>query len=126
MLAPATTVKIFSREKDCQVISAGQVIFRVGEVGTQMYGILDGEVDLFVGDRVVETLKAGDAFGEGALVQPQMTRATTAIARTDCHLATLDKRRFLFAIQETPNFALEVMQSLSNRLRHLKQQAAVD
>jgi CRP/FNR family transcriptional regulator, cyclic AMP receptor protein len=126
MLAPANTVEIFSREKDCQVITAGQVIFRAGEVGTHMYGILTGEVDLLVGDRIVETLHAGDAFGEGALVQPQMTRATTAIARTDCRLAALDKRRFLFAIQETPNFALEVVHSLSNRLRQLKQQAAIN
>jgi CRP-like cAMP-binding protein len=125
MLAPATTVEIFSRKEDSQLISAGQVIFQAGEVGIHMYGILEGEVDLLVGDRVVETLQAGDAFGEGALVQPQMTRATTAIARTDCRLAALDRRRFLFAVQETPSFALEVMHSLSTRLRNLKQQVVV-
>ncbi len=86
-----------------------------------MYGILEGEVDLVVDGTVVETLQQDDIFGEGALVQASQMRASTAIARTDCVLASLDRRRFLFAVQETPMFALEVMQSFSSRLRRLKQ-----
>jgi CRP/FNR family transcriptional regulator, cyclic AMP receptor protein len=61
-------------------------------------------------------------FGEGVLVHPSKMRASTAIARTNCTLACLDEKRFLFAIQNTPMFAVEIMRSFSERLRRLKQQ----
>ncbi|RAQ40113.1 cyclic nucleotide-binding protein [Arthrospira sp. O9.13F] len=119
MLEPAQTVQIFENLPE-QILSAGEVIFEEGEPGDLMYGILEGEVDFVVKGKVIETLKKGDVFGEGALVHPEKTRASTAIAKTGCKLATMDERRFLFAIQQTPLFALLVMRSFSNRLRHLK------
>ncbi|AMW27995.1 MULTISPECIES: cyclic nucleotide-binding domain-containing protein [Oscillatoriales] len=119
MLEPAQTVQIFENLPE-QILSAGEVIFEEGEPGDLMYGILEGEVDFVVKGKVIETLKKGDVFGEGALVHPEKTRASTAIAKTGCKLATMDERRFLFAIQQTPLFALLVMRSFSNRLRNLK------
>jgi CRP-like cAMP-binding protein len=35
-------------------------------------------------------------------------------------IAIVDQERFLFAVQETPMFALEVMRSYSDRFRCLK------
>ncbi|PMB28012.1 cyclic nucleotide-binding domain-containing protein [Fischerella thermalis] len=120
MLEPAETVKIFQKQPTIKKVSSGQTIFTDGEVGDCMYGILAGEVDLYVDGKVVETIHAGDVFGMGALVVPEQTRASTAIAKTDCELAILDRRGFLFAVQETPMFALLVMRSYSERLRNLK------
>ncbi|MBS0018253.1 MAG: cyclic nucleotide-binding domain-containing protein [Arthrospira sp. PLM2.Bin9] len=119
MLEPAQTVQIFENLPE-QIVSAGEVIFEEGEPGDLMYGILEGEVDFIIKGKVIETLKKGDVFGEGSLVHPERTRASTAVAKTDCKLATMDERRFLFAIQQTPLFALLVMRSFSNRLRNLK------
>lgn len=120
MLEPAITVSIFQKQSAPRTFAAGEVIFEAGQPGDFMYGILEGEVELFVHGKVVETIKAGDIFGEGALVHPSKTRASTAVAKTDCKLAFLDQERFLFAIQETPMFALEVIRSFSERLRRLK------
>ncbi|MBD2102846.1 cyclic nucleotide-binding domain-containing protein [Leptolyngbya sp. FACHB-261] len=120
MLEPAEVVRIFQRQLEPKLFSAGEVIFEEGQPGDVMYGILEGEVDLVVNGKTVETIKTGDVFGEGALVHQDGLRASTAIAKTDCNLAFLDQKRFLFAVQETPMFALEVMRSFSNRLRHLK------
>jgi CRP-like cAMP-binding protein len=86
-----------------------------------MYGIIEGEVTQSLDGKVVETLKAGDVFGEGALVHPEGVRFTTAVTKTDCTLACLDRSHFLFAVQETPMVALEVMRSYSDRLQFLKQ-----
>jgi CRP-like cAMP-binding protein len=119
-LEPATTVSIFQRQPDPKVLSAGQIIFEKGQPGDYMYGLLEGEVELVIDGNVVETIHAGDVFGEGALVHPDGLRASTAIAKTDCKLAYLDEQRLLFAIQETPLFAIQVMRSYSNRLRLLK------
>jgi CRP-like cAMP-binding protein len=35
----------------------------------------------------------------------------------DTNLAVIDKRKFLFLVQETPMFALQVMSSIAKRLR---------
>jgi len=121
MLEPAKTVHIYQKEPGIKEFSKGEVIFTLGEIGTVMYGLLEGVIELFVDNKVVETIEAGDIFGEGALVHESHKRATTAVAKTDCKIAYLDKERFLFAVQETPIFALEVMRSYSNRLRRFKE-----
>lgn len=121
MLDAVKTLTIFQRQPDPKTFSAGQVIFEEGQPGDFMYGIVEGEVDLSVNGKIVETIKAGEVFGTGALVGIG-SRTYSAIAKTDCKLAFLDKQRFLFAVQETPLFALEVMKSYSDRLSRVGHQ----
>lgn len=120
-MAVAHTVELFSKVPEPLQFSPGEVIFSLGDPGQVMYGILEGQVNLEVQGRVVETICAGDVFGEGALVHPNGQRASTAIAATPCKLAVLDQERFKFLIENTPMFALEVMRSFSDRLRRFKQ-----
>jgi CRP-like cAMP-binding protein len=57
-----------------------------------------------------------DIFGEMALVGSS-PRSATAVAVTDCTLAVINKHRFLFLVQETPMFALQVMPAMASRTR---------
>lgn len=118
MLEPAHTVEIFQRQPDLRTVKAGDAIFHEGDAADYMYGIIEGEVEMVKQGKVYETLKAGEVFGVGGIlgVGP---RQSNAIAKTDCKLAYLEQKHFLFAVQETPMFALEVMKNYSNRLRHL-------
>jgi CRP-like cAMP-binding protein len=120
MLEPAHVIELFNTSKDIQTYKAGDTIFEIGAIGEVMYGVIEGQVDLMLKGDVFETIKTGDVFGEGALVQSPPVRATTAVAKTDCKLAAVDKAHFQFLVQETPLFALEVIRSMSNRLRTLK------
>jgi CRP-like cAMP-binding protein len=119
MLSPVVTVSIFQKQPDPQAFSAGQVIFEEGQPGDNMYGILEGQIDILVNGKVVETIDTGEVFGVGVLVGVK-NRTYTAIAKVDSKLGFLDKQRFLFAVQETPMFALEVMRSYSERLSRLQ------
>lgn len=119
MLNPVLTLVIFQKQHHPQVFSASQVIFEEGEPGNYMYGIVEGVVDLLINGKVVETIEAGEIFGTGVLVGVA-NRTYTAIARTDCKLAYIDEKRFLFAVQETPMFALTVMRSYAERLARLQ------
>ncbi len=121
MLNPVQTLGIFQKQPDPKVFSAGQVIFEAGELGDCMYGIIEGEVDILVNDKVVETIASGEVFAIGALVGVK-NRTYTAIAKTDCQLAFLDEQRFLFVVQETPMFALQVMKNYSERLTRVEHQ----
>jgi len=118
MLDPVATLSIFQRQSQPQHFSADQVIFELGQPAELMYGIIAGKVALLVNNRVVETLERGEVFGVGALIGAK-TRTYTAVAETECELAFLDQKRFLFVVQETPIFALEVMKSYSERLSRL-------
>jgi CRP/FNR family cyclic AMP-dependent transcriptional regulator len=120
MLEPTQVIELFMTSPKILEIKAGDVIFEVGASGDTMFGVIEGDVDLHVNGHIFETIGRGDVFGEGALVQIPSVRASTALAKTDCKLATLDKAHFMFLVQETPLFALEVIRSLSTRLRAAK------
>ena len=124
MLEPTDVIDLFFHHLPTKKISAGEVIFQEGDKGNKMFALMSGEVKLIKSDQIVETIHEHDVFGEGSLLQPEHDRFTTAIAQTECQLAELDKERFLFLVQETPLFALEIIRSLSSRLRKLKQKAS--
>ncbi|MGL5080328.1 MAG: cyclic nucleotide-binding domain-containing protein [Microcoleaceae cyanobacterium] len=123
MLTPVETVQILQKHgSEAMHVAAGEVIFDQGEPGDLMYGIVAGAVQFALDGKQAESLEMGDVFGEGAIVNPDHKRRSTATAKTDCTLVSLDRERFLFAIQQSPVFALEVLRSYSDRvndLRHL-------
>jgi CRP-like cAMP-binding protein len=110
------TTNLFDHAADTKPVAAGTTIFNVGDERDGMYAVVDGEVDIVINDKVVETVERGGIFGEMALIDKEK-RAATAVAKTDVKLVVIDERRFLFLIQQTPNFALHVMRVLSDRLR---------
>ncbi len=97
-------------------VPAGGVVFREGDEGEEMYGIVDGTLELRSGGRVLRTLGPDDVFGEMALVD-RTPRTATAVALSDCVIAAINRRRFMFLVQETPMFALQVMSAMASRLR---------
>ena len=91
-------------------------VFSEGQLGDKMYAVLEGEVDIIVGDKTLETLSTGDIFGEMALIDGA-PRSNSAKVKKEVTLAVIDKDRFLFLIQNTPNFALDVMHIMAERIR---------
>jgi CRP/FNR family transcriptional regulator, cyclic AMP receptor protein len=107
---------LFKNTNDILEFSEGATIFSTGDPGDSMYVVIEGEVELFVGNLLVDTVMPGSIFGEMALIDSG-PRSATAIAKTNCKLARVDQRLFIYMVQQTPFFALEVMKILSDRLR---------
>lgn len=105
------------RDKDAITFTAGQSVFRAGDQGEAMYVVIDGEVEILDGATLLETSGPGSIVGELALIDDE-PRSATAIAKTDCRLVAVDRRRFQYMVQETPLFALAVMKVLADRLRN--------
>jgi len=101
---------------DAVAFKAGQTIFEVGEEAEMMYIVVEGEVEIQLNGRVLQTVGAQDVFGEMALID-NSPRSAKAIAKTDCRLAGIDKDRFLVLVEKNPDFALEVMEVMAERLR---------
>ncbi len=113
-------LNLFQYVKDQLSYSAGQVIFSEDDTGDVMYVVIDGEVDVTYHGQVIETIGPGGLLGELAIIDHK-TRSATATAKTDCKLVAIDQQRFLFMIEETPFFGLEVMKVMADRLRRARQ-----
>lgn len=109
-------IEIFSHNTAKITITAGQALFRQGEEGKQMYVLETGTAEVVVQSRVVETLQHGSIVGEMSLVSPG-PHSASVIAKTDCEFVAVDEKRFLFLIQQTPYFAIQVMCLMAERLR---------
>lgn len=99
----------------------GDLIFRSGETGDCMFGVLEGQVELsWNGEAGHEIINAGDVFGAGALVTQEHRRYGDAKALSACQVLVMNREKFLFAVQESPMFAIELLGSIDQRLRQLK------
>lgn len=111
-----TAKGLFANARVRRTVSAGETIYREGDVGTHMFGVVSGAVELRKGSVVVASLGADDVFGERALID-HLPRNLTAVATADTTIAEIDRSMFLFLIFETPTFALDIMGALASRLR---------
>jgi CRP-like cAMP-binding protein len=104
------------RETDVLHFPQGATIFKAGDPADCMFGVVEGSVDIELDGRVVESIGPRGVFGEMALIDGK-TRSATAIAGTECKLAVINEKRFLWLVEQTPRFALQMMQVITQRLR---------
>jgi CRP-like cAMP-binding protein len=113
-------VNIFKNETDVVSFAAGAVICQEGEPGDKMYVVQEGEVDILVNGKVMETAGPGGVIGEMALVDASQ-RSATAVAKTDCTLVPIDETKFKIVVHNTPFFAIQVMRVMADRLRRMNE-----
>jgi CRP-like cAMP-binding protein len=106
---------VFQAANETRHVKSGSVIFEAGAAGDEMYGVIDGKVELRFPDGRVVSIGPDDTFGEMAIINSS-PRTATAVATEESNLAVIDKQRFLFLVGETPNFALQVMSCMADRL----------
>jgi CRP-like cAMP-binding protein len=97
-------------------LPAGTVIFEEGTTGTEMYGVVEGQVEVRLPGGGVRQIGPDETFGEMAIIDSS-PRSGTAVALTDVKLVAINRKTFLFLVHETPMFALQVMSSIAERLR---------
>jgi CRP-like cAMP-binding protein len=95
---------------------AGDVIFMQGDPARELFVVQSGEIEIRLGNRVLETLPQYSIFGEMALID-NAPRSATAIAVSDAKSVPVSEKQFLFLISNTPHFALNVMRVMARRLR---------
>jgi pSer/pThr/pTyr-binding forkhead associated (FHA) protein len=100
----------------------GDIIFSEGELGTEMYIIQSGTVELLkdIGGetRVLATLEKGDFFGEMCVLE-DLPRTASARARTDVELVRINGATFDAMLKSNTEIAIRMMRKLSRRLREV-------
>ncbi len=108
------------QDKHGRVFPTGRVLFRQGEIGTEFYVILDGQVEMSTRgadgtDRVLVVLERGDFFGEMAVFRHE-PRSATARLLTDSSLLYFSARTAADLLVRSPQFALGIVQTLCDRI----------
>ena len=93
----------------------GTPIVREGEPGSELFIIVDGEVDVRSRARKLATLPAGNYFGEIALItgSPRTASVTTG---TPVRALVIQGRDFRKLLQDSPEIQFKVLQEIGKRL----------
>lgn len=98
----------------------GEYIFREGDLGTEMYIIAEGKVEILNKmngkEVVIAVLEKGDFFGEMSILE-DMPRAASARALSATKLVQINGSTFDQMLRDNPEVAVRVMRKLSRRLR---------
>jgi CRP-like cAMP-binding protein len=118
------TLDLFRHSENARSYAAGDTIVSAGDPGDEMFVIVEGTVDVVVGDHVI-SLGPGEIIGEMALIDDGHRRAATLRAQTAAKLAPVDRRQFEFLVRNHPSFGLEVMKTMADRLRSMNAKATL-
>lgn len=103
-----------------ETYDAGDVIFHQGDLGTEMYIIQEGQVEIVkhIGgeSHPLSHLDKGDFFGEMAILE-NVARSADAIAKTDVRVLAINGSRFDEMLRKNPEVAVRIIRKYSQRLR---------
>ena len=96
-------------------IQPGNVLCKAGQLGHELFVIVDGTVRVTREGERVATLSGGDFLGEIAIVT-DLPRTATATAETPVRLFALTRRDFRVVLDDNPGVERKVLQALARRL----------
>lgn len=105
-------------------VGAEEFVFREGELGTEMFIVHEGRIEILKelqGElRQLAVLEKGDFFGEMSLLE-DLPRTASARALTACSLLRINGATFDQMLRANPEIAVRMMRKLSRRLRETDQ-----
>ena len=93
----------------------GKVLTRQGERGREFFILLEGEAEVRRNGRKLATRRAGEFFGEIALIS-DIPRVATVTATTPVRALVIRDREFRALLERTPAIALDVLTAVAERL----------
>jgi CRP-like cAMP-binding protein len=112
----------------CKVYADGEVIIRQGRTGESMYVVQSGRVEVIQHstegqEQHLAFLEAGDFFGEMSVFEKEV-RSATVRAAGEARVLKIDKKTLLRRIREDPLLAVNLLKTMSHRIRFLNGEVA--
>jgi CRP-like cAMP-binding protein len=93
----------------------GKDMAREGERGREFFVLLEGDADVFKGEKLINKMKKGDFFGEIALIT-KMPRTATVTAMSDVRVLVINERDFAALLKHSPEVGRGVAEALAERI----------
>lgn len=107
-----------ARASDEVTVKEGHELIRQGDVGREMFVVVDGTATVTRNGRKLGTAGPGSAIGELSLLD-RGPRTATVTADTECTVLVLGAREFAGVLDEVPGLAHKIMGHLATRIREL-------
>ncbi len=116
-LGPADLTQVGSLADEVSV-PAGKVLTTEGGAGHEFFVILDGNVDVTKGGKVINAMGEGEFFGELALLG-NVPRAATVTASTPTRLLVIGHREFTSLLDAQPAIREKVLKAVARWIADL-------
>ena len=113
--APRGSLRELARVATALILPAGKVLARQGDVGFEMFILLDGTSSVTRDGRRVATLTAGDAVGELAVISGH-PRNATVVAKTELQILDLTHAGLDQLLDDIPGLAKHLLYEVTARL----------
>jgi CRP-like cAMP-binding protein len=114
-LSRGELVELAKRTEDLEV-AEGKVLAREGDLGSEFFVVVDGEVSVTKDGRELRRLGSGDFFGEIALIWDSARRTATVTAATPLRFFVLTRQAFRSLIDRHPDIESRVLEALEERV----------
>jgi len=111
-------LQLIGRASDEVTVLDGHELVRQGDVGREMFVLVDGTATVKRNGRKVATATPGSAIGELSLLD-RGPRTATVTADGECRLLVLGAREFAGVLDEVPGLAHKLLGALAARVRDL-------
>lgn len=123
---PAAAQQEIAKAARVRVFSRGETIISRGAAGDSMFIVHDGTVSIRVDDAEVAALKAGDFFGEMALLTGER-RAADVVAASDVTVVEIARNALAPVLQNHPELAAAITAKVMERrgsldVRHVEEE----
>ena len=108
----------FQGARNLVSVQAGVPLFTEGELGKNMFVLMEGSAAVLVAGQVIEVARPGALLGEMAVVDSSV-RSATVIASSNCRMLSINSAQFDLLVRESPQFARHVMIVMAGRLRRM-------
>lgn len=119
---PRLTDRVASGTERTLAVSDGELIFREGDPGEDMFLVQSGSVviskDINGNEMVLGEISRGDFFGEMSVLE-SLPREASARASGPTKLLAIGQGALLVRLRRDPSFAVEMLNRLSGRLRRI-------
>jgi CRP-like cAMP-binding protein len=106
----------------------GEEIIRQGDEGESMYVVQSGRVEVVLnteggGEQHLAFLETGNFFGEMSVFEKEV-RSATVRAAGEARVLKIDKKTLMRRIREDPLLAVNLLKTMSHRIRVLNAELA--
>ena len=98
-------------------LAKGKMLMKEGDRGREFFVLVEGSAHVLKNNRIVNTLGAGDFFGEIALVS-QRPRTATVTTATPVRALVVTEQSFRSLLNRAPDVQRKVLLALADRVTH--------
>jgi CRP/FNR family cyclic AMP-dependent transcriptional regulator len=120
---PMRHLRRLARSSGVMHRDTGSTVVKEGAAGSVFFVILEGRVKVVRKGRSIARLKAGDFFGEMALLDDH-PRVASVVTEEPSRFLTLSAREFRVTVEEEPALAKRILREMAGRLRELEKPPA--